>query len=127
MNLFSKRKAARQVKNLFDLVMMPEKKELDPGWVENNFHIIKDMFMQGIEVGIIEDSDKSHNFYSGIIKRMRLNGQSLRIDSRNFVVEFWNPSHYTLGTGKGVGNIYFLDITSQKNAPSKLKLFYECI
>jgi hypothetical protein len=83
--------------------------------------------MRGLEVGIIEDSDKSHNFYNGIIERMSLDGQSLRINSKNFVVDFWYPSHYSLEIGKGVGNIYSLNITSQKNSPSKLKLFYENI
>ncbi len=128
MNLFSKRKkASRQIKDLFEMVMVPERKELDPKWVESNFHIIKDMFMRGLEVGIIEDSDKSHNFYNGIIERMRLDGQSLRIDSKNFVVELWNPSHYSLEIRKGVGNVYSLNVTSQKNAPSRLKIFYENI
>lgn len=125
--MFSKRKKVGEIRDLFELIMMPQKKELDSKWVETNFHLIKDIFTNKLEVSVAEHSDKSHHYHEGIIDDMMLDSERLRIESKKFgVVEFHNPSHYLLEIGER-GSAYSLTITSGKNAPSQLKLFYEDI
>lgn len=129
MSLLNKMKICDEyadVKTLFTEIMKG-KREFDLGWVKGNIGLLKRMFVGKPNLHVWVTSDKENSTHKGTIEDIFLDGEMMTLKSKDFVVDFYKPSHGKFEVSYGVGNMYSMEIYSGEKAPSKIELCYHNI